>query len=336
MASASSAEHVLDSIRTESEHVLQTEGDERLQFQNLILRILKILPTEKKSTSLDVSVLSKVVYNETDMSGPGPNKLQIFVTTLLSYAVENYDSMHKYFSAILSLFTDDPAFICELCRTLRRLEELHIHINGTGKGSNSKTFEVAFGSIVAEMFMASIPLPPESKETIELCAVGFMSKWSSENQRHSVQQGLALEKFLSMCIGELHEHIPIHLNDLMRSIKSIVLSSSIPKEVKEIYLRIFLANGKSPVPEGYVGVNQMLNRLGLGHLTDVFTANGIRDSTLSLPWPELRAVLEESGIKKGTCYEIKVFLRRHEKDVQQRGLAIDSGEILPPSASVLP
>ena len=215
MASASSAEHILDSIRTESEHVLRTEGNERLQFQNLIVRILEILPTEKKFTSLDVSVLSKVVYNETDMSRPGPNKLQIFVTTLFSYAVENYDSMHKYFSAILSLFTDDPAFICELCRTLRRLEELYIHINGTGNGSNSETFEVAFGSIVAEMFMASIPLPPESKETIELCAVGFMSKWSSGNQRHSVQQGLALEKFLSMCIGELHEHIPIHLNDLM-------------------------------------------------------------------------------------------------------------------------
>ena len=72
MASASSEQHVLDSIHTESEHVLRTEGDERLQFQNLIVRILEILPTEKKSTSLDVSVLSNVVYNETDMSGPGP------------------------------------------------------------------------------------------------------------------------------------------------------------------------------------------------------------------------------------------------------------------------
>ena len=342
MASASSEQHVLDSIRTESEHVLRTEGDERLQFQNLIVRILEILPTEKKSTSLDVSVLSNVVYNETDMSGPGPNKLQIFVTTLLSYAVENYDSMHKYFSAIVSLFTHDPAFICELCRTLCRLEELYIDVNGTGNGSNSETFVVAFGSIVGEMFMASIPLPPESKETIELCAVGFMSKWSSGNQRHSVQQGLALEKLLIMCMGELHEHIPIHLNDLMRSIESIVLSSSVPKEVKQIYLRIFLASGNtvspnpSPVPEGYVGVNQMLNRLGLGHLTDVFTANGIRDSTLSLPWPELRVVLEESGIKKGTCYEIKVFLCRRERAVQQRGLGIDSGKLLPPSAFVLP
>ena len=38
---------------------------------------------------------------------------------------------------------------------------------------------------------------------------------------------------------------------------------------------------------------------------------------------------EESGIKKGTCYEIKVFLHRHERAVQQRGLAIDSGELLP-------
>ena len=69
MASASSAQHVLDSIRTESEHVLRMEGDECLQFQNLIVCILEILPTDKKSTSLDVSVLSNVVYNETDMSG---------------------------------------------------------------------------------------------------------------------------------------------------------------------------------------------------------------------------------------------------------------------------
>ena len=225
MASPSSAQQLLNSIHTEYQHVLRAEDDKRLQFQNLIVRILEILPTDRESTSLDVSVLSDVVYNETDMSGPGPNKLQIFVRTLLSYAVENYNSMHKYFSAIVSLFTHDPAFICEVCRTLCCLEEHYIDINGTGNGSNSETFVVAFGSIVAEMFLASIPLPPESKETIELCAVGFMSKWSSGNQHHLVQQRLALEKLLIMCRSELPEHLPMHLNDLMRSIESIVLSS---------------------------------------------------------------------------------------------------------------
>ena len=199
MASASSAQHLLNSICTEYQHVLQMEDDECLQFQNLIVHILEILLTDKESTSLDVFVLSDVVYNETDMSGPGPNKLQIFLRTLLSYAVENYNSMHKYFSAIVSLFTHDTAYICEVCCTLHCLEEHYIDINGTGNGSNSKTFVVAFGSIVAEMFLASIPLPPESKETIELCAVGFVSKWSSGNQQHWVQQGLALEKLIIMC-----------------------------------------------------------------------------------------------------------------------------------------
>ena len=108
-----------------------------------------------------------------------------------------------------------------------------------------------------------------------------MSKWSSGNQHHWVQQGLALEKLLIMCRSELHKQLPMHVNDLMQSIESIVLGSSVAKEVKEIYLRIFLASGNtvspnpSPVPDGYVGVNQMLNHLGLGHLSDVFTANGI-------------------------------------------------------------
>ena len=216
MASPSSAQQLLNSIRTEYQHVLRMEDDECLQFQNIIVRILEILPTDKESTSLDVSVLSDVV-NETDneTDRPGPNQLQIFVRTLLSYAIKNYNSMHKYFSAIVSLFTHDPAFICEVCRTLCCLEEHYIDINGTGNGSNSETFVVAFSSIVAEMFLASIPLPPESKETIELCAVRFMSKWSSGNQHHWVQQGLALEKLLIMCRSELHEQLPMHVNNLM-------------------------------------------------------------------------------------------------------------------------
>ena len=124
MASPSSAQQLLNSIHTEYQHVLRMEDNECLQFQNLIVRILEILPTDKESTSLDVSVLSDVVYNETDR--PGPNKLQIFVRTLLSYAVENYNLMHKYFSAIVSLFTHDPAFICEVCRTLHCLEEHYV------------------------------------------------------------------------------------------------------------------------------------------------------------------------------------------------------------------
>ena len=50
-------------------------------------------------------------------------------------------------------------------------------------------------------------------------------------------------------------------------------------------------------------------------MLDLFVANGICDSTLTLSWTDLRLLLEKSGVKKGTIYEIKWYLAK--KDVNR-------------------
>ena len=109
-----------------------------------------------------------------------------------------------------------------------------------------------------------------------------------------------------------------------------------------MYLRILLrlcgvtSTNPKTSDDPYQEVKKMLCDLHLTDLMEAFILNGIQDTSLVLSWSDMRSLLEESGIKRGPIYEIKVYLsHRHGRIHHEGGLSIDVGELLPPSAFVL-
>ena len=153
---------------------------------------------------------------------------------------------------------------------------------------------------------------------------------------------IALINFLSVAENKMDECLPLQMQDCYRNIQSLVLSNTLPKPLKELYLSILLHTCNTP-DEGdplYKEVEEMLRFLHLTDLIHKFRSNCIRDTTLKLEWCELRKVLEESSVLRGPIYEIKQYLAA--KSVQgdqslthQNICALNPGELLPPSAFYL-
>ena len=131
----------------------------------------------------------------------------------------------------------------------------------------------------------------------------------------------------------------------MRNITRIVLSDTVLKPVKAVYLAILEENAKQEAKkdstdgDDYVSVCQMLSMLRMLEIVGLFTKIGIKDRTLLLHWSQLRKLLEESGVKKGQLYEIKNYLLLMDRSTQSdtvnhNPLSVDPGVLLPQSAFV--
>ena len=356
MASPKSVQQLLNDVRRNSD--MRLSRIDREKFTELIIHILDQVANHEASLEYTCSVLEDLVRSPTRLSGPGANEMELFVNTLLSYCVHNFNTFKPYFRKLTVFFGNDSEYRCQVVRMLRVLEEKFVGLLGYRSGSELERFIPAFGSVIGEMFLCGMTWPEESKEEMKLCVIGFFSKWSSTNQNHWAQQGVVLDSFLSVSVSELVKNMPTQMKDLFRNITELVLSNTFPVPVKEVYLQVLMkidceesthetsskklstasqqTSTASPIDRRYLSLKQMLFDLGLPQMLDLFVANGIRDSTLTLPWTDLRLLLEKSGVKKGTIYEIKWYLAKKDVDREDRGLNVEAEELLPPSAFVLP
>ena len=303
--------HLRPSVPTSDEYALKCTG---LEYE-----ILELLKDIRSDINFMESQLKDIVYDGRQLCG-GPAELHVVLYTLCVYSIQNYDIFKNYFFEIAGWFSYDPEYSLELTCVLRLLEVQYVGDVGLGPGTQSQKLVQAFGSIVGQLYYESAYWARDAKETIDLCTIGFISKWMSPNQPHWVQQGDALKNFLSVAKAELHERVPDHLDHVYRNVSKLVVSNDVPQIVKELYLPI-LINWWEPIhvssstmttDEEYSEVQQMLFSLDLSHLYDLFKGNCIQDSTLKLVWPELREILELSGVKKGPIYEIKSYISRRK------------------------
>ena len=240
----------------------------------------------------------------------------------------------------------DETFGDEVTKVLRDLEVEYVGDVGVSQGSLVIDYVKGFGLVAGDLFAESTVWSQQSRERMDLCAVGFLSKWMSTNQPHWEQQAVAVSNFFSAAEHYVKERIPSQISESYKHITRIVLSHNIPKPVKSLYLTVLQEDAErcrrnDESHNDYSRVKQMLFDLDLMCLLDIFTTHGIRDSALLLDWTSLRPLLEECGLKKGQIYEIKSYLllprlssgtESISHEVQQQQLSITPGVLLPPSA----
>ena len=217
---------------------------------------------------------------------------------------------------------------------------------GVSQGSLVIDYVKGFGSVAGDLFAELTVWSQQSRERMDLCAVGFLTKWTSTNQPHWEEQAVAVSNFFSAAEHYVEERIPSQISESYKHITRIVLSNNIPKPVKSLYLTVLQEDAErcgrnDESHNDYSCVKQMLLDLDLMCLLDIFTTHGIRDSSLCLDWTSLRPLLEECGLKKGQIYEIKSYLllprlssgtESTSHEVQQQQLSMTPGVLLPSSA----
>ena len=210
----------------------------------------------------------------------------------------------------------DNTFAQEVTHILCVLEEEYVGDISVGSGVTDEDCLHSFGLIVGQMFRESVLWQPDQKELMELCIIRFISKWMSPNQPHWVEQGKALCSFLTVSRIQLSQHIAVPHQDCLCNITTIVLCNAIKKDIKKLYLSIIqLNNETSSFPDDtqnylYTQVEKMLSGLDLSHLLNIFQRHGIRDATLHIPWPDLHCLLNESSLKLGHIYKVKMYLQQ--------------------------
>ena len=185
---------------------------------------------------------------------------------------------------------------------------------------------------------------------MELCLHGFITKWTSFNQPHWPQQSIPLAAFLSIAKVHLLDSTPKLHDDCFCNIEWLVLSSDVLRDVKVANLDILQRSTQmqkgsetqtptvdSSNDEMYSYVRKMLMDLDLCKMYNVFQWNCICDFTLNLPWEDLRAVLQQSGLKLGVIYEIRHYLEKPKSIPNRHTLSLEKGkdvpgDLVPPSA----
>ena len=150
---------------------------DREKFTELIIHILDQVANHEASLEYTCSVLEDLVHSPTRLSRPGANEMELFVNTLLSYYVHNFNTFKPYFRKLTVFFGNDSEYRCQVVRMLRVLEEKFVGLLGYRSGSELERFIPAFGSVIGEMFLCGMTWPEESKEEMKLCVIGFLSKW---------------------------------------------------------------------------------------------------------------------------------------------------------------
>ena len=252
-----------------------------------------------------------------------PQDLHILLSALVSHTIDDYHKYRVYFFDFTSPFITHDTFPVELSQIIRVLEVRYIGEIGESTGVSVIEYVKSFGKIVGDIFVQSRSWSNEAKEVIDLCLIGLLKKWTSINQEHWYQQPIALGELLNICHSHLSEFLPGVIHESLRGITNIVLSSTISKDVKQLYLTILQENAQRKVYTDDDHVNDMLSTLGMVELVEVFKSHGIRDKTLFLEWSELKQLLHEIGVKKGQILEIKHYLALRRTS---------AGVLLPPSA----
>ena len=326
----------LNTIRNEYEKK-KSYSQLRLELETNIIRILQNLSIDGYLDGAESDLGDAVYPDKTKFTeGYNPKELNIFLKTLLVYSIQNYEQFKKYTFDLMAWFCGGDTYGTELSRVLRELETEYIGDLDHGLSvSWADKFVSAFGEICGQILIESQVLQAESREMVELCIIGFVKKWSTCNQKHWSEEATALGKFVIIGHRELANRLPNVADDMFRNIESIVLRDSVPKNLKAMYLRIMESivhpqpAPEPKIPNEYRDVSKMLRSIHMFELMPKFMTCGIRDSTLVLPWSDIRAIMDEGGFKRGQIYEVKNYL------AVRRGKLTRRGVLLPPSAFTL-
>ena len=95
MASPKSVQQLLNDVCRDSD--MRLLRIEREKFTELIIRILDSVANQQELLEYTCSVLEDLVRSPTRLSRPGANEMELFVNTLLSYCVHNFNTFNPYF-----------------------------------------------------------------------------------------------------------------------------------------------------------------------------------------------------------------------------------------------
>ena len=95
MASPKSVQQLLNDVRRNSD--MRLSRIDREKFTELIIHILDQVANHEASLEYTCSVLEDLVRSPTRLSRPGANEMELFVNTLLSYCVHNFNTFKPYF-----------------------------------------------------------------------------------------------------------------------------------------------------------------------------------------------------------------------------------------------
>ena len=114
------------------------------------------------------------------------------------------------------------------------------YVGGIGECTDSVTYINSrnFGSLVGDIVVESRYCRQESCNTLELCLIGFVSKWSSINQIHWEEQGIALNSLFGNCIQDLRDRFPRVLEDCFRNVRHLIENNILLNSLKVHYLSV--------------------------------------------------------------------------------------------------
>ena len=216
----------------------ETHPDELEKWINLEREILDLLSEIQTDTDYVESELKDIVYGTRTKFNSGPKELHIVLNTIIVHGIANYSSFSNYIRIISSWFIVDECFGEEISRILCLLEVQYV--GGIGECAVAVTYQNArnFGSVVGDLVVESRYCWQESCNTLELCLIGFVSKWSSSNQIHWEEQGIALSSLLANCIQDLRDRFPRVLEECFRNVGRLVDNNVIPNSVKVHHMSV--------------------------------------------------------------------------------------------------